>query len=48
MVRSLEIRRQRIVHELSRVNSAIAATTKRMAEIHARMAVLNQAKAKAA
>src|SRR5438309_1301352 len=48
MVGTQQARRQSIVRKLDRVDRAIAATQKRLAEIEARMAVLIQATAKAA
>jgi prefoldin subunit 5 len=48
MVRTLEARRQRILSELANLDRQIASTQQRMAEIQARMANLNNVKAKAA
>jgi hypothetical protein len=48
MMRSHEARRQKIVRKLAHVDRAIAATQKRMAEIQARLAILNQPRTKAA
>jgi hypothetical protein len=48
MVRSLTVRREKIVRELRHVDRAIAATQKRLAEIQARLAVLAQPKTMAA
>jgi prefoldin subunit 5 len=48
MVRFLEACRQRILRELAHLDRQIAFTQQRMAEIQARMANLNNVKAKAA
>ena len=48
MNNSLEVRRQKVARQLERVKRQIAATEKRMAQIQARLVVLDQSKPKAA
>jgi hypothetical protein len=48
MSNSLEVRRQKVIRQLERVNSKITATEKRIAQIQTRVVVLDQRKPKAA
>jgi hypothetical protein len=48
MSHSLEVRRQKVARQLERVTRKITATEKRMAQIQARLAVLDQCRPKAA
>jgi adenine-specific DNA methylase len=48
MSNSLEVRRQKVIRQLERVNSKITATEKRLALIQTRLVVLDQRRPKAA